>query len=62
MYKCEIEGKDGDDPSVDAGGRLDIGICKHAFDVGSICLNYKISDSYYPKSQGTECSKESIDF
>jgi hypothetical protein len=62
MYECEMKCKDGDDPSVDAGRKLDIGICKHALDVAGICLNYEIPDSYYPKSQGLECSKESIDF
>jgi hypothetical protein len=62
MYECKMEGENGDYPSVDAGGRLDIGVCEHALDVASICLDYEIPNSYYPKSQGTECSKESIDF
>jgi hypothetical protein len=51
MYECEMEGEDGDYPSVDAGGRLDIGVCEHALDVVSICLNYEIPHSYYPKSE-----------
>jgi hypothetical protein len=46
MYECEMEGKDGDDPSVDASGWLDIGICEHAFDVASICLDYEVPNSY----------------
>src|SRR6202040_3183954 len=62
MNKSEVEGKNCDDPTIDACARGDVGIRKHAFDITGINFDDKVAYANEIEPKCTEGTIETIYF
>ena len=60
MNKSEVEGKNRDDPTIDACARGDVGIRKHAFDITGVDFDDKVAYANEIESKCTESTIEAV--
>lgn len=60
--KLKVKGEDGGNPSVDGGGRCDVRILEHAFDVLRVDFDDEVADTDDVELEGLEGPVKTIEF
>ena len=62
VNEFEVEGLDGEDPAIHAGGRIYVGVLKHSLNRGRVDFDDEISDADEVNFEGEERAVESVEF
>jgi len=61
VNESEMECENGDNPTVDASGRCDVGICEHTLDILSVNLDDEVATTDEVESESTDCSVKAVE-